>query len=156
MDSMNVQIKKAELRDIETLNKISVESKMYWNYPQEWIDNWMSDLTLTEKHFKDQYIYKLVREGSIIGFCSIVENESDYEIVHLWLIPEYIGKGYGKILLNETIKRVVNIDKAIIVESDPNSEAFYSSQGFKTFDRRESYPKGRFLPLMKKVSKTIL
>jgi len=151
MSKTNVRIKKAELSDIDILNKISVESKMYWNYPQEWIDNWMSDLTLTEEHFKEQYIYKLEREDLIIGFCSIVENEKEYEITDLWLIPKYIGKGYGKLLLNETIKRVVKKDKEVIVESDPNSEAFYSSQGFKTFDRKESYPKGHFLSLMKKI-----
>lgn len=151
MSATDIQIKNAEVSDIDILNKISVESKMYWNYPQAWIDNWKDVLTLTEKHFNEQHIYKLEKAGSIIGFCSIVENEKDYEVVHLWLIPEYIGKGYGKLLLNETIKRVVKNDKDIIVESDPNSEAFYASQGFRTFDKRESYPKGRFLPVMKKI-----
>lgn len=150
MNTTDIQIKTAEISDINILNNISVESKMYWNYPQEWMDNWKDVLILTKEHFKEQHIYKLEKTGSIIGFCSIVENESDYEIVHLWLIPDYIGKGYGKLLLNETIKQVVKNKKEIIVESDPNSEAFYSSQGFKTFDKRESYPKGRFLPLMKK------
>ena len=30
------------------------------------------------------------------------------------------------------------------------AEAFYASQGFETFDKTESFPKGRFLPVMKK------
>ena len=154
MNTTDIQIKKADVSDIDILNKISIKSKMHWNYPPEWMDNWKKDLALTEEHFIEQNIYKLEKAGSIIGFCSIVENENDYEVVHLWLIPEYIGKGYGKLLLNETIKRVVKDDKEIIVESDPNSEAFYARQGFKTFGKKESYPKGRFLPLMKKVLTT--
>jgi ribosomal protein S18 acetylase RimI-like enzyme len=89
------------------LNKISVESKMYWDYPKEWLEKWLDDLALTEKSFQNQNIYKLEESNSIIGFCSIKENETEYEIMHLWIKPEYIGKGYGKHLLNETIKRVV-------------------------------------------------
>ena len=46
---------------------------------------------------------------------------------------------------------VVNEPKEIIVESDPNAEAFYTSQGFETFDKIESFPKGRFLPVMRLV-----
>ena len=78
------------------------------------------------------------------------ENDKEYEITHLWVKPEFIGKGYGKHLLSETIKKVATKKKSIIVESDPNAEVFYTSLGFVTFDKIESYPKGRFLPIMKK------
>jgi len=68
----------------------------------------------------------------------------------LWILPDHIGQGFGKALLNESLERVISANKPIIVESDPNSETFYAKQGFITFDQRESLPKGRFLPLMKK------
>ena len=147
------EIKIAELKDKEILNRISIESKMHWNYPLDWIENWKDDLTLKENDFSAQSIFKLELSGSIIGFCAIREHNKNYEITHLWLEPEYIGKGFGKLLLNETIKKVVKKDKPIIVEADPNAESFYKSQGFETFDKIESYPKGRFLPVMKKMSK---
>ena len=68
----------------------------------------------------------------------MVEHSKEYEILHLWLLPEYIGKGYGKKLLR----------KVIILTADPNAESFYQKQGFRTYSRVESYPKGRFLPMM--------
>jgi len=148
---MTATIQKAKVIDIEILNTISIESKMHWNYPKEWIKKWVDDLTLTEKDFKDQHIFAIEKEDSIIGWCSIQENDTNYEVMNLWVKPDYIGAGYGKILLNETIKKVVIKKKSIIVEADPNAEAFYASQGFVTFDKIESYPKGRFLPIMKKV-----
>ena len=147
---MKAKIKKAQVTDIQILNNISIASKMHWNYPKEWLEKWTPDLILTEKDFLDQDIYKLEEAGSTIGFCSIKENNTNYEIMHLWIKPGYIGKGYGKQLLNEIIQKVVKKEKKIIVESDPNAEAFYASQGFVTFDKVESYPKGRFLPIMKK------
>lgn len=149
---MKVSIKKAEISDIHELNKISVESKKHWNYPQEWIEKWWDELTLREKDFLDQSIYKLVdRNGIIIGFCLMKEHKNEYEIMHLWIKPSNIRKGYGKYLLNESIQRVVIKEKPIIVEADSNAESFYARQGFIMVEKRESYPKGRFLPVMKKI-----
>lgn len=149
--NMKAKIRKAEISDIEVLNKISVESKMYWNYPEEWMEMWKDGLALTENDFLDQYFFKIEEEyGSTLGFCSIRENEEEYEILHLWIRPEYIGNGYGVYLLNESIKQVAVKEKPIFVEADPHAEPFYSKQGFKTFDKRQSYPEERWLPLMKR------
>lgn len=147
---MEAVVLRAQICDIETLNKISVEAKMHWNYPVEWLEQWMDDLRLTEKDFLAQKISKIEHNGLIVGFCSIIENDQHYEITHLWIRPSYIGRGYGKFLLNQTIRNVVKKDKEIIVEADPNAEQFYLSQGFITFSKVESFPKGRFLPVMKK------
>jgi N-acetylglutamate synthase-like GNAT family acetyltransferase len=140
----------ANRSDLDALNKISVASKSYWGYPQDWMDKWLPDLQLTENDFSVQSIFKLEVGKSIIGFCAIQENKSNYEIMHLWVLPDHIGKGYGALLLNESLKKSVTQIKDIIVEADPNAEAFYARQGFSTFDKIASYPKGRFLPVMKK------
>ena len=147
---MDAIIKKAELQDLETLNKISVESKRYWNYPEEWIKKWKDELTITTAEFTNQSIYKLICQESIVGFCSMNETETNYNVLHLWVRPKFIGKGLGKFLLNETLSKVVIKNKDIVLEADPNAEKFYQSQGFETFDKIESYPKGRYLPVMKK------
>ncbi|KAA3611048.1 MAG: N-acetyltransferase [Calditrichaeota bacterium] len=136
--------------DLEVLNAISIESKMHWGYPKEWIEKWVDDLTLTENDFADQKIFKLEKDKAIIGWCSIQENETSYEVMNLWVKPDFIGSGYGKILLHESLKKVASKKKSIIVEADPNAEAFYASQGFVTYDKIESYPKDSFLPLMRK------
>lgn len=140
----------AKIDDLETLNKISVESKAYWGYPESWIENWLDELTLDKDKLSTQNVLVIENENKIIGFSSIVENSRNYEILHLWILPEYIGKGFGKKLLEKTIRTFTKPDKVIIVEADPNAEPFYKSQGFVTFDKVESFPKGRFLSVMKK------
>lgn len=150
---MAVQITQAATSDIEELNKLSIASKMHWNYPEEWMEKWKADLALTEKDFSTHSIFKLTEaSGSILGFCAIKEYANKYEVVHLWVKPAHMGKGYGKQLLNESIKRIVVKEKPVIVEADPNAERFYLSQGFITFSKRESFPAGRFLPLMRKAA----
>ncbi|MFT5512895.1 MAG: GNAT superfamily N-acetyltransferase [Bacteroidia bacterium] len=147
-----MKLRIGEIEDLETLNSISVLSKSYWNYPKSWIERWMDDLTIQVDEFAKQNILVVEHDGDIIGFSSVVERLENCELLHLWVLPNHIGEGIGKLLLNKTLETCGTIGKPIIVESDPNAEAFYKSQGFVTYDKIESYPKGRFLPLMKKTS----
>ena len=145
-----MQFRNADINDLESLNTISMTSKAYWGYPESWIEKWTHELTLDEDKLSNQNVLVLENENKPIGFASIVEHDDNYEILHLWVLPTYIGKGFGKSLLKEIIRTFVTARKEIIVEADPNAEPFYQSQGFITFDRVESFPKGRFLPVMKR------
>ncbi len=152
---MDLQIIKATIEDTERLNHISLASKQHWGYPQDWIDHWREDLKVIPAYFEEHQVIKAEVEDqgekNIVGFCIIGETEQAYEVLHLWVDPPYIGKGYGKVLLNQALEMSMATPKDILVEADPNAEAFYQSQGFVTFDQVKSiYPEGRVLPLMRK------
>ena len=148
---MNINIIKAVQEDIPTLNRISLASKQHWGYPQEWIDHWREDLKVTPTHFKENIVIKAVLDTNIIGFCIMGETDNEYEVLHLWIDPPYIGKGYGKTLLNQSMEMVITQPKDILVEADPYAESFYKKMGFDTIGEVKSvYPEGRVLPLMRK------
>lgn len=149
---MKTRIRKAVPEDLPILNQISIESKRYWGYPEKWIQNWLNDLNIDEKDIQQQEVRVLQVADKLAGFCSIAEDVDAYEVMHLWVLPKYIGKGYGKLLLNESIASAVISNKKIRVEADPNAENFYKSQGFITIEKVESFPKGRFLPVMQKLN----
>ncbi|MDN3643334.1 GNAT family N-acetyltransferase [Lutimonas halocynthiae] len=144
-----MKFRPAEIKDIEALNHISLASKRYWNYPEEWIRRWKDDLRISELDLIDLEIRVVTIDDQIKGFCAIREADSYYEVEHLWLRPDTIGKGLGKALLLASLESAVNKDLPILVEADPNAEVFYKKQGFVTYDKKESFPKGRYLPLMK-------
>ena len=139
----------ANTADIQTLNRISLASKRHWNYPEEWISMWKDDLTLDENDLLNSSVIVLEVRTIVKGFCSIRTNSDHYEVLHLWLLPELIGQGLGKVLLQTSMDRTIEKNLPILVEADPHAEAFYAKQGFVTYDKKESYPKGRYLPLMK-------
>ena len=144
-----VKYRPAEVADIERLNQISLASKRHWNYPEEWISNWIDDLGLDENDLLESSVIVLVINEAPKGFCAIKESIDYYEVLHLWLLPELIGKGLGKALLIRSLDQVAQKDLPILVEADPNAETFYKKQGFVTYDKKESFPAGRYLPLMK-------
>ncbi len=140
----------AEKSDLPVLNQISIRSKSHWGYPREWIEKWKDDLTVREKDLEQHTITVAESDGKVVGFCAIQELPERYEIMHTWLLPEAMGQGFGKQLLETALDNAISKPKPIIVESDPNAEPFYAKQGFVTFDRIESYPPGRYLPVMRK------
>ncbi len=144
-----IEFRQAVSADLKTLNKISMASKRYWGYPEEWMARWKDDLTINDKHLSDASVIVLEVNKTVSGFCVIHEDSMHYEVLHLWLKPEFIGQGLGRALLFYALQEIVVRELPIIVESDPNAEVFYSKQGFVTYDKKESFPKGRFLPLMK-------
>ena len=94
----------------------------------------MKDLTVTAGDLISQETLVMEFEKRVIGFCSIKNQGDHYEVIHLWILPEFIGKGYGKILLKETLTSFILEDKPIWVLADPNEESFYKKQGFMTFE----------------------
>lgn len=144
------KILKATIKDIPVLNAISWSSKMYWKYPHEWMEKWKDELQVKRSDFILSKIYNITVAEKIIGFCAIQDQSEYYEISHLWILPEFIGKGYGKILLSTILEEIITQSKDIMVTADPNAEGFYHALGFVTCGKIASYPPGRYLPLMKK------
>ena len=147
---MNIEFRDAEVNDIDQLNIVSLAAKGHWGYPEEWLDKWKGDLKINETHVTEHSITIIEVNEEVVGFCCIGENKEVYELMHLWILPSFIGRGLGKLLLDEAVRKAVVKDKKIITEADPNAQGFYERQGFKKVGEIESYPKGRFLPVMER------
>ena len=149
---MTATIIKAMPADTQRLSKIAWQSKSHWNYPQEWMELWRRGLTISAEMITQNDVYKLVLgNGDIIGCTVLIKEKEVLWIEHLWILPEYIGHGFGKQLLQTALKQTVQPAHQIIkVVSDINAEVFYQKMGFETVSQYESVPKGRFLPVMER------
>jgi len=147
---MNATILEVLPEDSGHLSQIAWQSKSHWNYPQEWMELWRKGLTITTEIITQNDVYKLVLDnGEIIGFTVLITEKEVLWIEHLWILPEYIGHGFGKRLLQTALKKTVqSAHQTIKVVSDINAEVFYQKMGFETVSQYESVPKGRFLPVM--------
>lgn len=142
-----IKIRQAVTADLPILNTISVASKSYWKYPEEWINAWKRDLTITPTDLEDMRVNVAEIDNYIVGFGAIKENESEYEIMHLWVFPDFMTQGIGKIILQSLIKSTIP-NKPIKVESDPNAYGFYTKMGFNKVGEIQSYPEDRYLPVL--------
>jgi len=148
----NERIIRAESKDHQVLTEITKKSKAYWGYSAEQMEEWSDSLTITEDYIRNNEVYYLSINNSKIGFFTYLNlNEKSVKLDNLFVLPSEIGKGYGKLLMNNFLNKIRETKvKSIILDADPNAEKFYESFGFVKIKEIETSIKDRFLPIMEK------
>ena len=145
---MNIQ--KAKIEDHIRLTEITKKSKAYWGYSDEQMGKWNNNLTITIDYIETNSVFNLVHENQIIGYYSYLRLENNQvKLDNLFILPEYIGKGFGSFLMNDFLERMRNEKcQKIILDSEPNAEQFYQKIGFTKIGEFETSIKNRFMPIM--------
>lgn len=143
-------VEKALNSDHKTLTEITKKSKAYWGYSDEQIENWSEFLTVTPIYIDTNGVYKLTIEKKLAAYYSFLyEDEKTVKLDNLFVLPEYIGKGFGKFLMRHFLLEMdkTSVNK-IILNSEPNAELFYAKLGFVKTGEIETSIKDRFMPVM--------
>jgi GNAT superfamily N-acetyltransferase len=148
---MNINISRATPNDADSLTQIAISAKRHWNYPEAWIQHWLPQLTISVEYISTNEVWIMTNEGKPIAFYALSQDEEGYELGHLWVLPEYIGKGIGKQLMNHAFERckLLNIT-ALKIYADPNAQTFYEKMGAKKISEYHSdlFGEDRVLPVM--------
>jgi GNAT superfamily N-acetyltransferase len=145
-----MSIEKAINSNHQILTQITKKSKAFWGYSEEQIEIWSKFLTVTSGYIDANTVYKLSVENQIVGYYSFFnQDEKTVKLDNLFVLPEYIGKGLGRLLMEHFL---LNIDKTnankITLNSEPNAESFYSKLGFVKVGEIETSIKDRYMPIM--------
>lgn len=146
----NNRILRANPDDHAVLTNITKKSKAYWEYSAWQMKEWSDLLTITEDYIKTNEVYKLSIDHLTVAYYSYIDlDETTIILDYLFVLPDYIGKGYGKSLMNDFINKIKKTErKRIILDADPNAQKFYESFGFIKIGQAETSIKDRFLPVM--------
>ena len=145
-----MNILKAETEDSEVLTTITKRSKAYWGFSEEILKEWEHLLIISKDYIEKNMVYKLVENENVIGYYSYFSiDEKTIKLDNLFILPEFIGKGFGKTLMNDFLEKANRLGiKKIILDAEPNAENFYKTFGFETVGQLESSIKDRYLPIM--------
>ncbi|MEH0157209.1 GNAT family N-acetyltransferase [Limibacter armeniacum] len=151
MESLNEQLMVALPSDHKILTEVTKRSKAFWGYSPEQMEKWEEELTITMSYIVANQVYKLMIDNKLVGYYALLkaENTDKIKLDNLFVLPEYMGKGYGKVLLEDCICRVKEQGfNVLTLDADPHAESFYIHCGFKTVGKLASSISGRYLPLM--------
>jgi N-acetylglutamate synthase-like GNAT family acetyltransferase len=145
-------IVKATISDVRQLTEIALKSKSFWGYSNELLESWRNDLTVTSKMISKCTVFKFLVDDQIVGFYILNPlKEKSIELEMLFVLPEFIGKGIGKQLLQHSFEKALKLKvNSMTLLADPNAITFYESRGFYEVDKKESTIPGRFLSVLKK------
>jgi GNAT superfamily N-acetyltransferase len=127
-----MKIKRATPDQAETLTEIAFAAKRHWGYPEGWIQQWSPILTITPEFIAQHETYIVILDDAPVGFFAISTNNERASLEHMWVLPDYIGRGFGAKLFKHMLSKCREIGVRILeIESDPNALGFYERMGAK-------------------------
>lgn len=146
-----MKIQKALQTDQHELTIVMRKSKAYWNYEQQQLDDWQDELTISPEFIMKNQVFKLLDKNKIVGFFAYSLQNKTLKLESLFLLPEYIGSGLGKLLMNVFLNKIKGLPiKRIVLDADPNTESFYNNFNFQTVSLKITAIENRFMPIMVK------
>ncbi len=106
-------------------------------------------LMLQDFDFTQFDVFLLSVDQKIAGFIGI----SNQKIEMLFLDPDYIGKGYGKHLVDYAFA-AFDVNLVDVNEQNTDAIKFYEKIGFETYERKELDDMGKNYPILKMKLKT--
>ena len=147
----NVRLQKATICDLEKLQQISRKA-YYENYFNHWntqkgiddyLENQFGESKLIEELKNTDILYSFIfHKAEIIGFTKLNLSPKEVfssryccELEKIYLRPKYIGRGIGRIAMNDILSIAVGKaqEEIILYVIDSNEKAirFYQGFGFK-------------------------
>jgi len=131
--------------DAEILTEMAFTSKQHWGYSDAQMESWRSDLTVTKDYIAKNEVVKIYHANELIGFYSILDGEPA-EVDHLWLLPNFIRRGFGVVIFNAIRESVANRGQLVFhLVAEPHAKGFYDRMGGIVIRSFESKIPGRFL-----------
>ncbi len=150
--SMSLRIREAFPQEANMLSRLALRSKGHWGYSQDFLDACRSELTVDASRFgtADYQCLAALDGGSIVGFYILERvSSASYELEALFVEPEHIGSGVGRLLIQHAVRRLSEQGvERLIIQGDPHATEFYVAAGARQVGTRESDSiPGRELPL---------
>lgn len=144
-------VRPARIEEARLLSDLALRSKAHWGYSSEFIEACRDELSYSERELSSGQMHFFVVESacSVVGFYALARlSGTEYELHALFVEPAFIGKGFGRILVEHAKAEASTMGATSLrIQGDPNAERFYRAAGGVLTGSKESGSiPGRFLP----------
>ncbi len=146
-------IRRARPNEANRLTEIALAAKRHWGYPESWIEAWRDGLTFSPEFVASNPVFVAAGPDDLPVACyALVGDGADVQLEHVWVEPSLIGRGLGRALFVHAVTTAGALGgTALLIDSDPNAEAFYERMGAERIGTLETDVLGehRELPQMR-------
>jgi GNAT superfamily N-acetyltransferase len=141
----------ARPQEAAALTALALRSKAYWGYDEAFMAACREELTVHEEDVvRRRAVVAEDGGGRVLGFATLEGWPPHGVLGMLFVDPEAIGRGVGRLLFGEVARTARRLGfTRLSIDADPNAEPFYRAMGAATVGRvlSGSIP-GRTLPQM--------
>jgi N-acetylglutamate synthase-like GNAT family acetyltransferase len=145
-----LNIRSAKVDEYEILTNIAIESESFWDYGSDHIEKFKSVYKVTEEFISNNSTFVIEKDGNIVGFYGFIIENNVHSLEYLYIEPQYINKGYGKLLWNHVVENCdKNSIKGFSIVTSPQTKEFYTKMGAVQVGEIESLVQnGNKIPLL--------
>ncbi|MEH6630758.1 MAG: GNAT family N-acetyltransferase [Halopseudomonas aestusnigri] len=147
-----MKFQKATVDDLALLCSIANQAKGHWNYSQDFLDKCRVYFKeeFTEDYLERSHTYLIMKSDKVVGMGALLMDEEEGPMLdQFWLLPEHIGKGYGKKAFELFTDKAKQLGwSSLTVISDVYAEGFYLAMGTKRIGELKSEVQDSMLPKM--------
>lgn len=124
-----MNIRRALPDEAGQLTALAMLAKAHWGYSAAQMAAWRSSLCVAPSEIAAQPCFVCEDGEGVRGFY-LLHTDDPWRLEHLWVHPDAMRRGIGRALvLHAMAQAQAGGQDALLVESDPNAEAFYLSCG---------------------------
>ena len=106
-----MHITRAKPDDAVTLTEIALAAKRHWGYPIKWLESWYDVLTVLPEFIVSHETYAAIDEGRTVGFHALGRKGERMDLLHLWVLPDAMGRGVGRSLFIHALERTSHVER---------------------------------------------
>lgn len=136
------------------LTGLCLRSKACWGYDDEFMRQCRTALTVSVDAIESGRVWVVEADRRVLGVASVAqagpESGCDFELAHLFVEPDAMGRGVGRLLFAHCVAWVrVQRGRTLEILSDPGAVPFYVRMGARLIgDAPSDAIPGRRLPLL--------
>lgn len=94
------------------------------------MERWREILTVKPEFIASHETFLSIVDDQSVGFYALSQKDGKLDLLHLWVLPDWMGRGIGRTLFNHALERTRTLGfRELAIESDPNAEGFYRRLG---------------------------
>lgn len=146
-----MEIRKARIEERDQINAMIMRSKAHWGYDDAFMQACREELSLSPERLLSDDLRVLANDNAVVGTVELVMDGRQAHLYKLFVDPDVIGTGAGRILYEWALARAKLLNAtAMMIDADPDASKFYEYMGAKIIGKTPSGSiPGRFLPLLK-------
>jgi GNAT superfamily N-acetyltransferase len=145
-----VNIRDAQVAELDALNGLVLRSKAFWGYDDAFMAACRDELTVTTADLARETVRVAIEGDRVLGMSAVVIDGEAAELTMLFVDPDAMRRGIGQALLADALGIAAGAGATRVrIEADPNATPFYERAGAVHVGEvpSGSIP-GRVLPLL--------
>lgn len=123
--------RRARADERQMLDEMTLAGLRHWGHDQNHPEAYqgLAGILQAEEGPESHLVFVLEEAGGVVGFYELRDRGDHVELLRMFLRPDLIGHGYGRVLWNHAVQEAASMSDRMLISADPGAVGFYEAMG---------------------------